>query len=103
MNTVESLKGQKNLLVVSDQDFEAKILQSKLPMMVDFTAHWCPPCRILAPIYERLSMEYQGKLGFAKMDSDENTLIPTRLGIQAAPTLVIFKDGQEIERVIGPH
>ncbi|HLZ58884.1 MAG TPA: thioredoxin domain-containing protein [Ktedonosporobacter sp.] len=102
MHTNEVLNG--NLFEVSDQDFEARILKSSLPTIVNFGAmSWCPACRALAPVYQRLSAEYQGKLGFAKMDIDENLLYPARFGIQAAPTLVFFKDGQEIERIIGPH
>ncbi|MBV9231907.1 MAG: thiol reductase thioredoxin [Chloroflexi bacterium] len=92
-----------NLFSVGDQDFEAKILKSPIPMIVDFTAEWCPPCRAIAPVYERLSKEYQGKLGFARMDTDENVVIPARLGIQAAPTFMLFKDGKVIGRMIGPH
>lgn len=103
MNTIEDLNGQSHLFTVGDQDFEAKILQSPLPMVVDFTANWCPPCHALAPVYQRLSTEYQGKLGFARLDVDEHPLTPTHLRVQACPTLVFFKDGQELERVVGPY
>ena len=93
-----------NLFIVSDQDFEAKVLRSGQPVVVNFSAvSWCPACRALAPVYQRLSADYQGKLGFAKIDIDENVDFPARYGIQAAPTLIFFKDGQEIERIIGPH
>jgi thioredoxin 1 len=92
-----------NLFLVSDQDFEQRVLHSTLPVIVDFTADWCPPCRVLAPLYARLSDTYQGKLSFAKMDTDENVLVPARLGIQGAPTLVLFADGRLVGRVVGPH
>ena len=92
-----------NLFQVSDQDFEQRVLNSTLPVIVDFTADWCPPCRVLAPLYARLSDTYQGRLSFAKMDVDENTLVPARSGIQGAPTLVLFVGGQPVGRVVGPH
>ncbi|MEO6888952.1 MAG: thioredoxin domain-containing protein [Ktedonobacteraceae bacterium] len=92
-----------NLFLVSDQDFEQQVLNSPLPVIVDFTADWCPPCRVLAPLYARLSDTYQGRLRFAKMDIDENTLMPARMGIQAAPTLVLFMHGRPVGRVVGPH
>ncbi len=92
-----------NLFLVSDQDFEQNVLQSTLPVIVDFTAEWCPPCRALVPLYARLSDIYQGKLRFAKMDTDENMLVPARLGIQGVPTLVLFADGRPVGRVVGPH
>ncbi len=92
-----------NLFEVSDQDFEQSVLNSTLPVIVDFTAEWCPPCRVLAPLYARLSDTYKGKLRFAKMDTDQNTVIPGRLGIQSAPTLILFVGGRQVGRVVGPH
>ncbi|MBO0791381.1 MAG: thioredoxin [Ktedonobacteraceae bacterium] len=103
MNTTESLHEQKQVFAVGDQDFEAKILKSKMPMVVDFTAEWCPPCHVLEPIYERLSTEYKGRLGFAKVDIDEHPNVQWQFRVQAAPTLIFFKDGKEIERIVGPH
>jgi thioredoxin 1 len=92
-----------NLFHISDQDFETRVLKSSTPVIVDFWATWCPPCRALAPTYEQLSKEYQGKLAFAKMDIDENQVTPMRLHIQAVPTLIVFKDGREVARLVGPH
>jgi thioredoxin 1 len=92
-----------NLFQVSDQDFEQRVLNSTLPVIVDFTADWCPPCRVLAPLYAKLSETYQDKLLFAKMDIDENVGIPARLGIQGAPTLVLFANGKPVGRLVGPH
>ena len=64
---------------------------------------WCGPCRAIAPVYEKLSEEYQGKLNFAKMDTDEHQQVPYQYHIQAIPTLIIFNQGREIGRLIGPH
>jgi thioredoxin 1 len=97
------LENHPNLFLVSDQDFEQCVLNSTLPVIVDFTADWCPPCRVLAPIYARLSDSYNGKLRFAKMDLDQNPLVPARLMIQGAPTLILFASGRSVGRVVGPH
>lgn len=92
-----------NLFIVSDQDFEQQVLGSTLPVIVEFTADWCPPCRVLAPIYERLSSAYQGKLHFAKIDTDENVIMPARYGIQGIPTFILFAAGKPVGRLVGPH
>src|SRR5579864_8300514 len=92
-----------NLFHVNSTDFEQKVLKSDTPVIVDFWAAWCGPCRAIAPVFERLSSEYQGKLQFAKMDVDENQNVPGSFGIQAIPTLMIFHQGKAIGRLVGPH
>jgi thioredoxin 1 len=90
-----------NLVYVNDQDFESQVLKSDKPVIVDFWADWCGPCRSIAPYYEQLSDQYQDKLRFAKVDTDANPRTPTRLGIQGIPTFIIFKGGTEVGRVVG--
>lgn len=86
---------------VSDSTFEASVLKSDLPVMVDFWAPWCGPCRAMDPIVDECAEEYAGKLKVFKMNVDENPATPARFGIRAIPTLIIFKDGNAVEQHTG--
>lgn len=86
---------------VSDQSFGDSVLKSDLPVVVDFWAPWCRPCLAMAPTFEALAGEYQGKLTFAKLNTDDNQMTAGRLGIQGIPTLIFFRGGREIDRIVG--
>ena len=86
---------------VTDQSFETDVKDSSLPVLVDFWADWCMPCKMIAPIVEELADEYEGKVQFAKMDVDENPGIPTEFGIRSIPTLLVFHKGKAVEQVVG--
>ena len=86
---------------VSDADFESVVIKSALPVLVDFWAPWCGPCRMLAPTIDELAKTYAGKVVFAKMNTDENPVTPGKYGIMSIPTLLLFKGGELAERSIG--
>lgn len=90
-----------NIPVFSDQNFEQEVLKSDIPVVVDFWAEWCGPCRMVAPIVEELSEEYSGKIKFGKLDVDANSDTASRYGIRSIPTLLIFKGGEEVGRLVG--
>jgi thioredoxin 1 len=86
---------------VSDQNFKAEVLDSATPVLVDFWAVWCGPCKMIAPIVEELAKEYNGKLKVAKMDVDSNPKTAMDFGIRSIPTLLVFKGGTVVEQIIG--
>jgi thioredoxin 1 len=86
---------------VTDETFEQRVLNSHLPVLVDSWAPWCGPCRMVAPIVEELAKAYEGRALIAKLNTDENVRVATELGIMGIPTLILFQDGQEVDRMVG--
>jgi thioredoxin 1 len=86
---------------VSDATFEQEVLQAQQPVLVDFWAPWCGPCRMVAPIVEELADEYEGRVNFVKLNTDDNPVTAARYGIRSIPTLLVFNGGQPVGQVIG--
>ena len=90
-----------NIVQVSDDTFDREVLQSPLPVLVDFWAPWCGPCRALAPMVDELAGEYAGKLRIVKMNVDDNLRTPALYGVRGIPNLILFKDGQLQQQIVG--
>ena len=86
---------------VTDATFETEVVNSALPVLVDFWADWCQPCKMIAPIVDELSDEYDGVVKFTKVDVDSNPNTPMSLGIRSIPTLIVFRNGQPVEQIVG--
>jgi thioredoxin 1 len=87
--------------VVDDSNFDQVVLQSKTPVLVDFWAAWCGPCRMVAPIVEELAEEYEGKINFVELDVDQNAKRASQYGVMSIPTLLIFKNGAPVSNIVG--
>jgi thioredoxin 1 len=90
-----------SISAVTDSDFDSLVLEAGEPVLVDFWATWCAPCRMIAPVVEEIAKELGGRVKFLKMDIDANPATPSKLGIMSIPTLIIFKDGRPAERTVG--
>lgn len=88
-------------VAITDSTFEADVLKSNQPVLIDFWAVWCGPCKMIAPLVEQIATEYDGKLKVTKMDVDHNLATPMKYGVQGIPTLLLFKGGKEVERIVG--
>lgn len=88
-------------ITITDDNFESEVLKSDIPVLIDFWAVWCGPCKIIAPIVEQIAEEYNGKLKVGKLDVDSNQESSIKYGVRSIPTLLLFKNGQVKETVIG--
>lgn len=101
MQQPEQTKPLDRPIVVTDSTFAKEVLQSPIPVLVDFWAPWCGPCRIIAPVLEQIAQKYAGKIKVAKMNVDENSFIPMQYYIQAIPTLILYRAGQPVDKIVG--
>lgn len=90
-----------DVLKITDANFDAEVAKSSTPVLVDFWAEWCGPCRLMGPILDALAPTYKGKLKIGKLNVDENQEAPSRLGIMNIPTMIVFRGGQEVQRFVG--
>ena len=90
-----------DLVILQDSTFETEVLKSDVPVLVDFWAVWCGPCKAIAPAVDELAKQYKGKVKVAKMDVDEHQQVPQQYGIRSIPTLLVFKGGRVVDTIVG--
>ncbi|WP_433328865.1 thioredoxin [Spirillospora sp. CA-294931] len=88
-------------ITVTDDTFDEQVINSSTPVLVDFWAEWCGPCKMIAPVLDQIAPEYAGKLTIAKLDYDNNPLTPGKFGVLGLPTLLLFKNGEVVEQIVG--
>ena len=91
----------KHIVMLSDSDFDEKVLKSNRPVLVDFYANWCGPCKMIAPYLDNLAEEFQGKVTVAKLDVDQNNQSAMKYGVRGIPTMILFENGQQKEVIVG--
>jgi thioredoxin 1 len=90
-----------SVVELNDKNFEEEVVRSSLPVLVDFFAEWCGPCKLAAPVVEELSVGYQGKVSFGKVNVDESGIVASRYGVMSIPTVIMFVSGKEVDRQVG--
>ena len=91
----------ENVLELTDGNFESEVTESDVPVLIDFWAEWCMPCKMIGPIIDELASEYIGKLKVAKLDCDSNRSVPLKFSVSAIPTLILLKDGEIVKKFVG--
>ncbi|MBU4305911.1 MAG: thioredoxin [Candidatus Omnitrophica bacterium] len=88
-------------IIISATNFEKEVMQSKIPVLVDFWAEWCGPCRMLTPVIDELARDYEGKVKICKLNVDELSDVASRFGVMSIPTVIVFKEGKAVNQVVG--
>lgn len=91
----------QNIVYLSDADFNDRVINSDKPVLVDFYADWCGPCKMIGPYLEELADEFEGKVTIAKMNVDQNSITPSQFGVRGIPTMILFENGQQKEMIVG--